>query len=161
QHPPSIIHSTAPIAPTPNAASTLQANSIPKVEITAYKKFATQYRPHMLHTKFEICEQLKLRTHPLFTLFGWRNQSHNLMDQCPLSGHLYEEPLYTNTWVAYLIPVGEWKVDFNHTKTINGSEEQLFTTTAYFISLTHSLYGESWQQDVAARQINSLTCRDF
>lgn len=62
-----------------------------QIEITAYKKFRTLYRQHMLKMKEELCGQLSLKNHPIFGLFKTAGLpievggvGGNLLDPCPL-----------------------------------------------------------------------------
>lgn len=60
------------------------------VEINAYKKFSTIYRPFMIKIKEELCTQLLLRNHILFKMaepfiLGELDATGNTLKPCPLS----------------------------------------------------------------------------
>ncbi|KAJ6596056.1 hypothetical protein Bhyg_17959 [Pseudolycoriella hygida] len=104
-------------------------------EISTFKKFRTEYRPHMLRYKEEFCRTVLMKFNPVFAFFGAVNMKieGNLLDPCPISGHRYESPKYTRTWLGTLVPTGEWRVDFTVTKRINGIDEHILTMSEYIL----------------------------
>lgn len=57
-------------------------------EIIAYKKFRTEYRPHMLKLKVELCSILNRVEHPYFDLIWKLNIDGNFLQPCPISVRL-------------------------------------------------------------------------
>lgn len=57
-----------------------------QIHITAYKKFATQYKLFMVNYKSDVCEALKLKNHPLYKFFLYKSNTtqSNLLDPCPM-----------------------------------------------------------------------------
>lgn len=58
------------------------------VQLNAYKKFTTLYRPFMIKLKDELCKQLLQRNHIFYQMAsdgGYLAPLGNMLDPCPLT----------------------------------------------------------------------------
>jgi len=55
-----------------------------QIDIVAYKKFRTEYRPFMMKLQLEYCHEIAERSHPYFKLYDGILDEGTLFDPCPL-----------------------------------------------------------------------------
>lgn len=67
-----------------------------QIELNAYKKFATVYRPFMIKIKEELCAQLAQKNHILFQLAGKSllETFGNIFDPCPFTVFVTARNIY-------------------------------------------------------------------